>query len=351
MESPLISLIIPIFNSEKYLVQCLESVINQTYYNLEIICVNDGSTDMSFNILSKYKVLDNRIKIVSQNNSGTSIARNSGVAVAKGDYISFLDSDDWLSDDYFQIMVNHALRHNADLVLCGYIREYNEKSLSRLLYNELTVFQQNQCKLLLRRIIGPTKNELSHPEMMDSLSTIGSKLYRADIIKNYSLNFVDLKHIGTGEDMLFLMHYSIYVDIAVFIDKAMYHYRRNNGASITRTYKSNLYSQWSILFNHIQKFLIDNYLSPDCFQALNNRISLSILGLGLNILSGDGSEIWKIHEIKKIIQCDRYREACKDLDLNFLPIHWKLFYCCSKHNFAFGIYALLLIITKAIGRV
>ena len=122
-----VSVIIPVYNVEKYLAQCLDSVINQTYKNLEIICVNDGSTDRSLAILEQYAKRDNRIKIVSQKNAGLNGARNTGLRNATGAYITFLDSDDWIDADWVEKAKEAAVVNNADMVKSGYLHYFEDR--------------------------------------------------------------------------------------------------------------------------------------------------------------------------------------------------------------------------------
>ena len=125
---PDISVIIPVYNVEKYLPQCLDSVLGQTYHNLEIICINDGSTDNSAKILADYQTKDKRIKVLTIKNKGVSIARNIGIKYATGRYIHFLDSDDWIETDFYDTLIklNHC---NADIIQCGYRKTDNLMSI------------------------------------------------------------------------------------------------------------------------------------------------------------------------------------------------------------------------------
>ena len=116
----LISIIIPVFNMEDKLNKCIQSVINQTYDNLEIILVNDGSKDNSLKICENYKNIDNRIKLISINNNGVSNARNIGIKNATGKYIGFVDSDDYIDNDMFETLYNNIKDNNADLSIIGY---------------------------------------------------------------------------------------------------------------------------------------------------------------------------------------------------------------------------------------
>ena len=118
MRTPLISVIIPVYNVEKYLRRCLDSVIAQTYQNLEIICVDDGSIDDSGKICDQYAVRDARIKVIHQENQGLSAARNKGLDAAEGEYIAFVDSDDYILEDMYKKMLDKLLNYNVDLCVC-----------------------------------------------------------------------------------------------------------------------------------------------------------------------------------------------------------------------------------------
>jgi glycosyltransferase involved in cell wall biosynthesis len=119
-EQPLISVIVPVYNAEKYLPKCIESIQNQTYRNLEIILVNDGSTDNSLAICYQYSEKDKRIIVITQENKGVSSARNSGLDIATGDYIGFVDSDDYIAPDMYEQLLSACLENDADISECGY---------------------------------------------------------------------------------------------------------------------------------------------------------------------------------------------------------------------------------------
>ena len=125
----LISVIIPVYNVEKYLKKCLDSVINQTYKNLEIILVDDGSSDKSGLICDEYTKLDKRIKVVHKKNEGLSSARNTGLDIAKGKYISFIDSDDFVSIYMYEIMYKEIIKNNRDIVIARHIYFKNKEPI------------------------------------------------------------------------------------------------------------------------------------------------------------------------------------------------------------------------------
>ena len=126
MRTPLISVIIPVYNVEKYLHRCLDSVIAQTYQNLEIICVDDGSIDDSGKICDQYAVRDARIKVIHQENQGPSAARNRGLDAAEGEYIAFVDSDDYILEDMYKKMLDKLLNYNVDLCVCQWQYEFSD---------------------------------------------------------------------------------------------------------------------------------------------------------------------------------------------------------------------------------
>ena len=127
-----ISVIVPIFKTEAYLRRCLDSIVNNTYRNLEIICINDGSPDNSWEILDEYHKLDSRVVVLKQENCGLSAARNAGLDIATGEFIAFIDSDDWIHPNYFQYLVQLQKATKADIAICGHKRVDSEEPFDEL---------------------------------------------------------------------------------------------------------------------------------------------------------------------------------------------------------------------------
>lgn len=351
MSTPLISIIIPVYNAEKYLQKCMNSLINQTYRNLEIICINNGSTDKSSNILKEYENKDKRIKVIETVNEGVSIARNKGIELIKGDYTMFVDSDDWIDLDTCEIALNKIKDENADIVMWSYVREFENKSLKKHIFDERQIiFEGESLKNIHRRFIGLTGEELSNVENADALCPVWGKLYKSSLIMDHNIQFIDIRKIGTYEDGMFNLHLFNYADKAVYIDQYFYHYRKNNNSSVTSKYNENLYRNWNNLYGIMNDYIKHEQLDYTFNRALFNRISIGILGLGLNILGCDCNFIKKIKMIKEIISSKQYRKAVKNLKIDYFPIHWKFFYFCAKHNLSLGLYLLLLCIKKIINR-
>lgn len=342
-----VSVIIPVYNVEKYLPECLDSVIGQTYKNLEILCIDDGSPDNSSEILERYAEKDGRIRIINQENKGLSGARNTGIEAATGDYIVFLDSDDWMDAETVETAMQYA--DNADTVMWGYVREFSDKALEKKIFDGDRSFDENGTRKLHRRLAGLTGEELRNPENTDALVTAWGKLYSASIIKGNNLQFVDTKIIGT-EDLLFNMYYFCFAKNCFFIDKPFNHYRKDNETSLTRSYKTKLFSQWSELYSRIRMCIDENNLGEDFYAALDNRICLSMIGLGLNELCNKDSHFQRIKNLKAILSSQQYVEAYENLDFAYFPVHWKLFFTFCKMKSALFVYILLNAMQLMIGK-
>lgn len=347
---PKISIIVPVYNVQNYLVQCLESVLHQTLEEIEVICVDDGSRDNSSKILQEYKEKDKRITVITQENQGLSGARNAALKYVTSEYVMYLDSDDWIDLETCEVAYKEIINENADIVMWSYVREFKERSLEKHIFaEERIIFEGKEVKEKLhRRFIGLLGEELSWPENAEAIVTAWGKLYKTSLIKENNIMFVDTKKIGT-EDALFNLFVYGYAGKVVFLNRYFNHYRKDNMSSLTFHYKAQLFQQWNTLFDIMQSYIEENNLSQEYRIALENRIALSILGLGLNLIGSSLSYGEKHKEIKKIISSERYREAYKNLEIKYFPMHWKVFYGCAKYNNALGVYILLLCIRKVIG--
>ena len=339
--NPKVSIIIPVYNVEGYLPFCLESLVNQTYPNLEIICVNDGSSDNSLNILKQYASKDERFVIIDKVNEGVSIARNTALQSVKGEYIVFVDADDWLDENYVEIMLKTAKQHNADVVMCTYVKEYDDhSSVSKIFDEDELILSDSDVQTQIRkRMFGLSNNELSHPERADVLATVWKQIIKTEISKEKS--FFDIRKIGTFEDGLFQI--DLYKDVKkfVYINKPLYHYRKTNSNSITSGYKSDLFTKWQYLYDVLEEKITDENLSNQYVSAFNNRICLGVLGLGFNEISNKDNIFKKAKNINKILKKNRYRKAFNNLEFKYLPIHWKVFFGFCKYRLAFGVVLML----------
>ncbi|SDM77669.1 glycosyltransferase [Bacillus sp. OK048] len=345
---PKVSIVVPIYNVEKYLSRCLDSLLAQSLKDIEIVAVNDGSYDLSLDILKKFALMDSRIKVIDKPNGGVSTARNEGIKLAKGEYIGFVDPDDWIDKEMYEVMHNNAKSEKVDIVMCSYIREFeNHSKLKNFKLPRKVRYEDEEVKLnIMRRLIGPVNEEIANPELLDAWGTVWSKLYRAEIIKENGIRFVDLNKIGTNEDTLFNIEAFYYTKSFLFINSPYYHYWRANSTSVTSGFKPNLVDQWIYLFSYIEKFLKDKNMTHEYYVALNNRICLNTLGLGLNTISKDNqtSTLEKIKNIKIFLRNKRIKHSFKQLEMSKFPIVWRVFYFCAKFRFAAGFYLMLICI-------
>ncbi len=331
-----VSIVVPIYNVEKYLRRCFDSLINQTFTNIEIIALNNGSTDNSLNILKEYANRDKRIKIIDNNNLGVSEARNIGIKEAKGNYIVFVDSDDWIDKDMVEVLHNSIDSNFCDLVMCTYIREFEDHSKEKV-FNlpEVNLYVDNEVKeQLLRKLVGPVGKELANPEYLDALGTVWAKMYKTSMLKDKDLKFVDLKEIGSGEDTLFNIFVFNEVNKVILLNKPMYHYWRGNSNSITSRYIPNFVEKRRNYFNYMKDFIKDNNLGNEYEIALNNRICTSVLGMGLLECSKSNNISFfnKIRNIKRILREDYIDKAYRNLELKNFAIHWRVFYFFNKYK-------------------
>jgi len=198
---PLISVIIPVYNVAEYLPKCMESVTGQTYKNLEIILINDGSADNSGEICDIFAKKDNRIRVIHQENAGVSVARNAGLDIAKGEWIGFVDPDDWVETNIFERLCSTATESGLEIAMCGYtmhdtngqtskristssaVMLNNQYALERILYDRYTmgyVYVWN--KLFSRQIIGDTRFNTSFYAAQDAMFTLDIFLKNPDAV-------------------------------------------------------------------------------------------------------------------------------------------------------------------------
>lgn len=347
MEKDRISIIVPVYNVEQFLRQSLDSLVNQTYKNIEIIGINDGSPDHCIDILNEYAVKDKRIVVIDKKNEGVAAARNDAMKIATGEFFMFADGDDWLELNACERLIEVMHEYNPDVVMYSYFREYADKTLTKdnIFPEDFIIFDEEQCRQLHRRHAGAIKEELRHPENFDAICSLCTKLFKGDIIRQHKeIRYIDNKIIGTYGDGLMNLFYYKYVHKAVFISDHLYHYRKTNDTSVTTAYKKNFPQRWGNLFDIIEKYIDDNNLGDDFREGLRNRIAVSTMGLGLNEIHARSSFFSKYKELSKLVKDKRYHRSVKGIELSLMPLHWKVFYGCCRYKLTMAVYVLLLAI-------
>lgn len=338
--NPIISIVIPCYNVEEYIDKCLNSILNQSYKNIELICINDGSTDKTLSIIEQFADRDSRIKLHNQANKGLSKTRSLGLKYASGDYIMFVDADDWLSTDCIETVLTP--QKNYDVICFSYIREFANQSVPKI----LGLAGEYTASDLQRRMVGPVDNEISNIENLDALVTVWGKLYRSEKVKH--VKFTEVATIGTWEDGLFNLNVLENCQNVLILDQPLYHYRKTNQNSFTSLYKKDFYKKWMFKFSLISELIVGK--DEVYKKALKNRIAISVLGLTLTEINNKNSISKKINGIKYILSEKIYHNALVDLDKSAMPIHWKIFYTFARHKRSLEVFllanAILLLINR-----
>ncbi len=218
-----VSVVVPVYNVQDDLNRCLDSIINQTLREIEVICVNDGSTDRSLDILNEYAHKDSRIRIINQFNQGLGKARNKGIAAALGKYIGFVDSDDWVDHKMFEELYNKSISTSADVVLCEYIHYY--PILNKFI-------QPEYIKLPIKKSLDSKK--ITPLDISDSIFFINpgawDKLYNADFIRRHQFKFLEGK---CYEDYPFVYSCLVKSNVIGLIRSPFYYYQRFREGSVS----------------------------------------------------------------------------------------------------------------------
>ncbi|MGF7409752.1 glycosyltransferase family 2 protein [Providencia alcalifaciens] len=235
--SPMVSIIVPIYNVEKYLSLCIDSIIKQSYSNLEIILVNDGSPDNSSNIINSYASKDSRIQAIHTNNQGVSAARNLGLNIATGEYIVFVDADDYLGIDFVSYMLDIFHKTQCDF------------AMSRNCFK--IPGEQNQIKTdnILKMTSTEASSLLIHPDTID----VGcwNKMFNTKFLKDHKINFPENFYMGEGLNfIIFAAQYSSYIGVG---NRKVYYYRKDNIASATTVLSVEKYINALSAIDNIEK--------------------------------------------------------------------------------------------------
>lgn len=276
-----ISVIIPVYNAEKYLSRCLNSVINNTYQDLEIICVNDGSTDESLSILNKYAKEDSRIIVINQNNSGVSSARNQGLKAVSSDsqYISFMDSDDQIDENYYACLMHDMLNTDADIVCSNY----------KFCREDLTEISPDEYRYRNERFTGKF---LTNDELAKDILILGKnkyncgmnmKLLKKSVLEGLSFN----ERYSYGEDTI-LVHQLLRRNCTLYLSghKVFYYYIQHEDSAVNKVKKDTM---------AMEKY-IKQYLDVD-FIKMNTALSIS-----------DSKEVRR--EVVRYFICKKYEDLC-----------------------------------------
>lgn len=285
-----ISIIIPVYNAEKYIKKCVESALNQTLKEVEVICINDGSPDNSIDILKSMQSVHENLVVIDKSNEGVWKARMDGIRVATGEYIGFLDSDDYLENDFAEKMYENIQKNNADIAICGF------KRIDMITGNELS----REMKYSSDRIIDINKNA---EELISINTALWNKIYKTSILKQ--LESID-NPPRILEDMMFLSLIYQKINRISFVEEYLYNYMVINGSAMNTLKSNDIDSIKNAMLEVKQK-----YIGMNVPEKLHDIIdSMAFLHIGVSLMLS-------VYKNDHANFKERYHDVLKYLNTNF----------------------------------
>ena len=263
MTKPSLSIVVPVYNTEKYLRRCMDSIMNQTLKDIEIIIVDDGSKEECAVLCDEISKTDSRIKVVHKENGGLGFARNSGIEAATGEYIGFVDSDDYIEQIMYETLYNAAKKYNADLCLSGICfvggNMFSEAGgdTKKSYFDEETVFKKEDIKKLLLGVIGALPHE---PDDSRYGVSVCKNIFKTSVIREKGIRFMSEREI-LSEDTLFMVDYIKSAESAVGVPGAYYCYCRNED-SLSKSYNKERFEKSIIFLDELEKRIAE--ISEKC---------------------------------------------------------------------------------------
>lgn len=285
-----VSVIVPVYNVEKHLKTCLDSVINQTYKNLEIILIDDGSTDNSSEICDEYARNDERIVVIHKENKGVSSARNKGIEIATGDFIGFVDSDDYIEPDMYEKLVSMITSDDIDIATSGYYKDFSDRKVPMKNEGEVPIYPV--C----------VKDFLKYVYIRDKYQNVAgyivTKLFRASVIKENDILFDE--NMVMTEDILFFSQILMLSKKIVYTEKHLYHYFQRE-TSAYHNFKLRIDSMGSVVaYERMVKLFSENNVDENIIDYVK-RFLVYHASLLLK-MSYENDYLHKVDEIKSVIR-------------------------------------------------
>ena len=271
MPKPKVSVIVPVYNTEKYLKRCLDSLMGQTLKDLEIILVDDGSKEPCALLCDEFAQKDSRIKVIHKANAGLGYARNTGLEAASGEYIAFVDSDDYVEPQMYEKLYGAAMAFHADLVLSGMCfvggNTFSEEDehRARPYFQKDTVFENESIQDLLLGVVGALPQESDDSRYGLSVC---KNLFRNALIQEKQIWFMS-ERVVLSEDLLYMVDYIKKITRAVGIPGAYYNYCRN-GESLSKSYNPTRFDKMFVLLKELEEHL-DGFVSEEEYRIYLDR--------------------------------------------------------------------------------
>lgn len=290
MTAPKVSIVVPVYNTEKYLKQCVDSILAQTLREIEIILVDDGSREECAQLCDELAKNDLRIKVIHKINGGLGLARNSGIEAACGEYVGFVDSDDYIRPEMYGSLYEAAVKNDADLAISGICfvggNTFSQAGddVEKHYFDEDTVFEGERIKTLLLGVVGALPKD---PDDSRYGVSVCKNIFRRSLLCEEKIEFFSERKI-ISEDTLFMVDYIKRIKKAVGIHGAFYCYRRNEG-SLSKSYRSDRFDKVLIFLTELEEHIKD-MLSEEEYRLYLDRL---IQGYGRILCS---QEIMYVHD-------------------------------------------------------
>lgn len=323
-----ISFIVPVYNVAEFLPDCIESLCGQKYPNLEIIMVNDGSTDESLRILQEYAKKDDRIKVLDQPNQGANAARNNGLKNAAGVWVCFVDGDDWIDLNMCSELLPYL---NEDLDILFYSYQYVYPSGSQKLHKTETEFdiEKEDFKELQYATLNRQGRYRFGVRKIDTVS-VWDKMYRLDFLRKNKLMFNE--KLPKLQDLLFNLNVYEYANNGHVINKPYYNYRMNE-KSVSKRYQEDIVKKFEVIHKYLNEFMERHWDDETMKKAYYERIATHLRTcIVLNYCNAQNTKSYgtRKEEFMKICQMPIFQEAMDQADLNNFMLKERILSKCIK---------------------
>lgn len=324
-----LSVVVAAYNVENYISKCFDSILKQTYSNLEVIVVDDGSADGTLKVCDAYSKKDKRIKVIHQDNQGVSAARNLGLSTASGSFVTFLDADDFIHEQMYEKLINAIKTNNADIAMCGYQHAYENSDEVKVI-NEVNLKKLEQEKIyeyLLK--VGQSENK-GEVKTDNIIGSVCRAVYSKEILKG-----IKFEYIPICEDMAFIIDVFDKNPKISVVDEPLYNYLQRQ-SSVVHTYNDKKIKNKILAYNIVSE-RIKNKVSNESFKAYQFHTYASIVNEVLkNADRKKLSEILKIDNFDKLNNRENYKYALKSTNL----IKYKVAYWFIYHKW-FRLYSII----------